>query len=374
MSKKTVASAAIIVLILTVLSVYISFSLQSIQQDGFDAPAAPLLGASDNGKKEKARHLTLEELTANPWSISCSEPLRPMYDRIVDSTSINSSAVPPRNIPRTIHASMRSRCLSPDTYDAMQAWKDALPHHSFYFHDDDAVDRLFSMPFKEFPALTSLMRCVRFKGAMRIDVWRLLIIYRFGGLYTDVDMFPTEKFTETEPIKVDDDAFFLSDAWNRPSQWFFAMEPKHPIAYYTIFEIYLRLIKLDSIERPSVVFVTGPDAVKFGYGRASLAWTVKGGPDVFLPGTHQCKWNKTVTKLPRSGYVDQLNMKETVDWNETSTIKMTRKDKINRHHGMQHWLDEKNNKKIEFDGSCIDYLYSLDHGLVAASAGKYSPG
>jgi len=67
-------------------------------------------------------------------------------------------------------------------------------------------------------------------------------------------------------------------------------------------------------------------------------------------------------------------MKEMVDWNETSTIKITRKGKINRHHGMQHWLDERNNKTIEFDGSCIDYLYSLDHGLVAGSAGKYSPG
>lgn len=371
MLEKRVASTAIIVL--TGLSMYTSFSLQPlfVQQAGFDAPA-PVLGAG-NGKKEKARHLTLQELTANPLSISCPEPLRPMYDRIVD-TSTNSSAVPPRKIPRMIHASMRSRCLSPDTYDAMQAWKDALPHHSFYFHDDHAVDRLFGMPFKEFPALTSLMRCVRFKGAMRIDVWRILVIYRYGGLYTDVDMFPTEEFTETEPIKEDDEAFFLSDGWHRPSQWFFAMEPKHPVAYYTILEIFLRLQQLESIERPHVVFVTGPDALKFGYGHASLGRTVEGGPDIFAPGTHRCKWNKTVTKLPRGEYVNQLDMEGKVDWNETSTIRITRKEKINRHHGMLHWLDERNSKIVEFDGSCMDYLYSLDHGLVADSAGKYSPG
>lgn len=52
---------------------------------------------------------------------------------------------------------------------------------------------------------------MRFKGAMRINVWRILIVYRYGGLYTDVDMYPTDKFNESGPIEVDDEAFFLSD-------------------------------------------------------------------------------------------------------------------------------------------------------------------
>jgi len=43
----------------------------------------------------------------------------------------------------------------------MEKWKAALPYHSYYFHDDDAVDRLFGMPWEEFPHLRSLMRCVR---------------------------------------------------------------------------------------------------------------------------------------------------------------------------------------------------------------------
>ena len=67
---------------------------------------------------------------------------------------------------------------------------------------------------------------------------------------TLIDMRPTEKFTETEPIKADDEAFFLSDEWTQPSQWFFGMEAKHPIAYYTIFEIFKRLKNLKQLNDP----------------------------------------------------------------------------------------------------------------------------
>ena len=70
------------------------------------------------------------------------------------------------------------------------------------------------------------MRCVRFKGAMKIDVWRILIVYKYGGIYSDIDHYPGSKLSETDPIQPDDEAFFLSDAWGRPSQWWFAMEPK----------------------------------------------------------------------------------------------------------------------------------------------------
>lgn len=194
-----------------------------------------------------------------------------------------------------------------------------------------------------------------------------------------MDQFPTEKFTEETPIKSTDEAFFISDAWNRPSQWFFAMESHHPIAYYSIYEVFLRLQKLESIEKPKVVFVTGPDAVKFGYGYATWPFVTKENPDqVFTEGTHLCLWNKTVTKVRKEqDYVDQLDMKEMVDdvddakENNNGTMiykKVKRRDRINRHHGMLHWTDERNRKEIEFDGKCMDYLYMLDHGMNYNSA------
>jgi len=312
--------------------------------------------------------ITLGELTRNPTRIDCAHPLQPMYDRIIESSSNSTSA---RKIPRTIHASFNSRCLPPDLHDAMERWKQALPRHSFYFHDDEAVDRLFSLPWKEFPQLKTLMRCVRFKGAMKIDIWRILIIYKYGGIYTDIDQYPNpdrEQFNEESPISADDEAFFLSDGWNRPSQWFFGMEPKHPIAYLTMHEIFERLQKLESIERPNVGFVTGPDALKFGYAHA-LGWVTDVGKrdDIYAEGTHKCleEWGgKTVTKRAKHhGHVLKLDMKELVERSDGLFFageKITRKEKIESQSGVKHWIDQKDRKKIEFDGSCLQFMYALD--------------
>jgi len=47
---------------------------------------------------------------------------------------------------------------------------------------------------------------------MKIDIWRILVVYMFGGIYCDADMYPTELMTETFPITSSDDSFFLSDS------------------------------------------------------------------------------------------------------------------------------------------------------------------
>eukprot|EP00580_Thalassiosira_gravida_P008842 CAMPEP_0201639904 /NCGR_PEP_ID=MMETSP0493-20130528/20596_1 /ASSEMBLY_ACC=CAM_ASM_000838 /TAXON_ID=420259 /ORGANISM="Thalassiosira gravida, Strain GMp14c1" /LENGTH=180 /DNA_ID=CAMNT_0048113461 /DNA_START=48 /DNA_END=590 /DNA_ORIENTATION=+ len=171
-------------------------------------------------------------------------------------------------------------------------------------------------------------------------------------------MFPSKNFNETDPIGVHDEAVFLSDGWNRPSQWFFAMEPKHPIAYYTMLRIFANLLELESIERPAVVFVTGPHALKFGYSEAIGFRT---DIDILAEGVYKCKWGKTAKKISGgSDYVRQLDMRGMVEWNGE---KMTRKERMERLTGQKHWVDQRNSKKVEFDGNCKDYLYALDHGL-----------
>ena len=46
---------------------------------------------------------------------------------------------------------------------------------------------------------------------MKIDVWRILVVYMFGGIYCDADIGPTKSMTEESPITDGDDALFLSD-------------------------------------------------------------------------------------------------------------------------------------------------------------------
>ena len=143
-----------------------------------------------------------------------------------------------RKIPPIIHVSFNNRCIPNELAESITRWQEALPDYSFFFHDDDAVQRLinnnegrnnnddnnhnyynhdhnnntttenndnrsssslstttaaaaklqqlFSPSWQSsgyFPELQNRMRCIKFKGAMLIDVWRMLIIYEFGGTF-----------------------------------------------------------------------------------------------------------------------------------------------------------------------------------------------
>jgi hypothetical protein len=350
-----VLSSAVTFLALS--SIYTSLKLQpSFYPDEHSAAG----GGVPSSKVLSPKDPSLDELTGNTLygSVSCTPPLLPIYNRKV----YHSNTTERRRIPRTIHVSMKSRCMPPDLVDAVQMWLDALPLHSLYFHDDAAVDRLFQLEWNEFPQLSHYMRCVRLKGAMKIDVWRMLLIYRYGGIYSDIDVVPNE-FSETHPIEAEDQAFFVSDGWNRPTQWWFAMEARHPVAYFTIIEIFKRLSELKKIEAPRVVFVTGPEALKFGYGNAMVDWD-KDGMSVFDENVvHACKFNKTARKVPNknSRHVGTINMDEAVMWN--ATLNVTRRQRIEWQHGVKHWSYQQDKEEGRFEGACLDYLYELENNL-----------
>ena len=159
--------------------------------------------------------------------IDCPYPLVPIYDKIVDQTGNNQT------IPKAFHFAWlkgynapngQGRCISPDMLEVTNKWTEQFPSYSMYFHDDISVEALFQQEWPEFPALAKFMSsCVMYGNAMKIDIWRQMILYRYGGIYVDLDMLPGPEFTE-DTIQSEDAAVFLSDQWNRPSQWFMAME------------------------------------------------------------------------------------------------------------------------------------------------------
>ena len=135
------------------------------------------------------------------------------------------------------------------------------------------------------------------------------------------------------------------------------MSPKHPVAYFTMFEIFRRLEELKDISFPKVVFVTGPDALKHGYGR-TLNWK---DDTIFDQGTYSCRkelgGNRTVTKFSASErWVKVIDMEEVVAWN--STLNVTRREKNELLHGVKHWTKNRNERNVT-SSACIDYLYYL---------------
>jgi mannosyltransferase OCH1-like enzyme len=107
-----------------------------------------------------------------------------------------------------------------------------LPGYSFYFHDDEAMDRFLAQPFPEFPLWLNASSCLR-PGAAKADIWRYLMIWEHGGVYVDIDELFSPLFNSTT-ILPDDDSFFPKHPRGYPCQFFFAACQFHPAVKYAI--------------------------------------------------------------------------------------------------------------------------------------------
>jgi hypothetical protein len=255
--------------------------------------------------------------------------------------------------------------MARDLIKYSEIWKAQFPDYSFYFHDDYAVDTLFQQEnWPEFPQLGQIMTsCIKFGGAIKIDVWRMLVSYAFGGFYSDFDNAPGPKFSP-DLVHSDDNFFSLSDAWDRPSQWLNAMTPNHPIAFYTILEILTRVTDLPDVTKIKPVFLTGPDALKYGY-RAVL-WQGGHPQDNMIYGNSvhvaspDIQAHKISNKRISPDYVVSINRNEIVPLNTTHDI--TKEERIKLDINSVHWTkavctpDNHNAAAVKHE-SCWKNLY-----------------
>ncbi|CAJ1940707.1 unnamed protein product [Cylindrotheca closterium] len=302
--------------------------------------------------------LLISELTQSPppGSLECPEGFIAIYDRIIPET--NSTTVK-RKIPKILHISYKSRCLPAEVFGAgVQRWMDELPDYSVYFHDDDAVDRLMEAEWPEFPQLHRIMRCLQYKGAMKVDLWRMLVIYRFGGLYTDIDNVPAEEFKGGEVIDPEDTFFSTSDSWNRPNQNVFAMEPFHPIAIFTIQTIMKNLYEMTSLRKPQVVFVTGPMVFRDGYiSYLELSYPYKTHEQILEAGLKKGKLGKQIHKEGQWNWGNIIGS-EGVEYDGKN---MSKKERDHLLAGTYHWSKVVYWNRNGLDLSCREYLYQLEH-------------
>jgi len=280
----------------------------------------------------------------------------PIYDRLVPATDSSEK----RKIPKTLHISYKSRCVPTDIFaDSIQRWMEALPDYSFYFHDDHAVDRLLQQDWPEFPGLHRTMQCMKYKGAMTIDLWRMLIIYEFGGLYTDIDNAPIPEFKNGSVISPEDTFFASSDAWNRPIQNIFAMEARHPIAEFTVQNILINVYNLESLRYPRLVFTTGPEALKKAYlTYLKITYGDEGRKILLKPGVYHGFLKKQIHKEEKWHWLHPQH-NETV---EIDGENVTRQEIAHAISGVDHWLNAQDENEERFDYSCREYLYRLEHG------------
>jgi len=323
------------------------------------------------------RVISVSELTrSHNRNVECPEPLVPLYDKIVDPLPDDK-----QQIPRSIHLawirgyhSPQSRCISRDMMEIALKWMEQFPSYSLYFHDDEAVDMLFDQKSQEFPHLVKIMNaCAQLGGAMKIDIWRVLILYTYGGFYSDFDVAPGPQLNESS-VQATDSAFFLSDSFNGPSQWLHGIEPNHSISYFTMLEILKNLQELKDVSEVKLIYVTGPHVLFAGY--CSSFNFLKGETDSILTyGLHQTKYGKLVRKLVGGNSNTWENKYDRVPFPRNSTRMIARKDRIYREMNYKHWrviaTQSKERKGIP-RLRCLDILYMNDVNQMSQSSNEIS--
>ena len=105
-------------------------------------------------------------------------------------------------------------CLHKDLARNIALWRRALPHHSILVHFEDGIRELLHEEWPEFPLLQQALACAAAGPLVQlIDIWRLLVLYKHGGVYIDTDIRPTAQFHE-RIILPTSRAFFLTDSAN----------------------------------------------------------------------------------------------------------------------------------------------------------------
>lgn len=87
-------------------------------------------------------------------------------------------------IPFIVHQTWKSKALSEPVRSYCDSWKRLNPHCDYRFYDD--ADCL-ALVRADFPHLIDLYENLPLP-ILRADLFRYLAVYRFGGIYADVDM------------------------------------------------------------------------------------------------------------------------------------------------------------------------------------------
>jgi hypothetical protein len=278
---------------------------------------------------------------------------------VVAPTATVRQPPPPRKknkkkIPRIIHQTSKSRCVTQRVAAAAEQWRGLNWRH--YFHDDGAVRKLLLAELREFPHLVDLAAaggCLA-HGTLRADVWRYLVLWVYGGIYVDIDAVPGEKFNAETTIQETDDALFVVEQYHLLSQYFMAVSPRHPLMYYALQHSMANLLKApDTGTIPAAAF-TGPHALHAAYmsfrkdaGEFVEAWGA--GKMPVRAGHYLGSYNRSVTVLGVAS-----NQNEYINRDVLGNAKKREYRKM----GMRHFQED---KKHATGKSCLSSLLDLHY-------------
>jgi mannosyltransferase OCH1-like enzyme len=203
-------------------------------------------------------------------------------------------------IPRIIWQTMKTNIVTKVMSDYATSWIDGNPEYEYRFFDDKDVYQFIKTAF---PSYIKGYETIKY-GAVKSDFWRYLIIYKYGGVYADIDcrcVVPLQKWINAESQWV------TQLGVNRDvCQWLIISVPKNPVFKAAADKSYSNLInsrldgfieysgfKLDRNKKLVVCERTAP--VKIRHPVMNIA-----GPPILQKAAEECFRSKSNSGVFRS--------------------------------------------------------------------------
>ena len=113
-----------------------------------------------------------------------------------------------------------------------------------------------------FPSLNLALQCIDkvHNPTAKSDIWRYLILWEYGGLYTNIDV-STWNFTASSIRPDDDGLLFVENEDGNLVQYFLAVSPRHPLMFYAVHAAVQNLLAVEEFGRIDIVKLTGEGAI-----------------------------------------------------------------------------------------------------------------
>jgi hypothetical protein len=269
------------------------------------------------------------------------------FVRINDTHIPENINDPTRKIPKIIFQTSRSRCITPRLYELTTRWR--FEGWSYYFYDDDAIMRALSEEFEDFPHLKLLtQQCIDY-GTIKADIWRYLVLWKYGGVYADLDSVPANFTGDT--IQPEDDSLFVVEQFSMLSQYFMSSSAKHPLMYYSLQKSLLNLLMAGDTGKFNAALQTGPHALHAGFTQfmkdAGVKVKMPREKPIPVGGFFVGSNNRSVKAIGLGGKKsNEYVVREMIKLGE----KMSNYNKMNMTHNQQ-------DKKTKSGHSCFSALY-----------------
>lgn len=128
-----------------------------------------------------------------------------------------------QQIPMIIWQTMKTNRVPPVMKEYADSWIDKNPEYEYRFHDNDDIIAFIQA---DFPEYLDAYNQIKF-GASKADLWRYLIMYKYGGVYADMDCRCIQSLRKW----VKPDATFVSQLGINKDlcQWLIITVPGNPI-------------------------------------------------------------------------------------------------------------------------------------------------